>query len=60
MDLMVHGAAPLGAHTGGLLGEAIGLRPTLYLAFAGIVLANFWLLLSPVRGVRDLTAEVSG
>jgi predicted MFS family arabinose efflux permease len=60
MDLMVHGAAPLGALTGGLLGEAIGLRPTLYLAFAGIVLANFWLLLSPVRGVRDLTAEVSG
>jgi predicted MFS family arabinose efflux permease len=57
MDLLVQGAAPLGALMGGLLGEAIGLRTTLYLAFAGILLTDLWLLASPVRGVRELTSE---
>jgi predicted MFS family arabinose efflux permease len=58
LDVLVQGAAPLGALVGGLLGEAMGLRPTLYLAFSGIMAANLWLLLTPVRAVRELSTEM--
>jgi predicted MFS family arabinose efflux permease len=50
LDVLVQGVAPLGALVGGVLGEMIGLRPTLYLAVTGIALANLWLLTSPLPG----------
>ena len=46
------GAQLIGAAIGGVLGEVIGLRPTLLVAASGVVLAAVWLLLSPVRGLR--------
>ncbi|MFF7436858.1 MFS transporter [Streptomyces sp. NPDC008122] len=49
-----HGFRPLGALVGGLLGTAIGLRPTLWIATAGAVLAVLWLLPSPVPRMREL------
>ncbi|MFB7451675.1 MFS transporter [Streptomyces sp. NPDC056194] len=49
-----HGFRPLGALTGGLLGTAIGLRPTLWIATAGAVLAVLWLLPSPLPRMREL------
>jgi predicted MFS family arabinose efflux permease len=42
---------------GGLLGDAIGLRPTLVVAAVGGTLAFAWLLRSPIastRGMDDL------
>lgn len=42
-----------GLLVGGLLGEAIGLRPTLFVSVAGQLLAPFWMALSPVRGLRE-------
>jgi MFS family permease len=51
------GLIPLGALLGGLLGEAIGLRPTLILAALGEGLAAVWLWRSPVRSLRDLPAS---
>ncbi|MGW8763221.1 MFS transporter [Streptomyces sp. NPDC055815] len=49
-----HGFRPLGALAGGLLGTAIGLRPTLWIATAGAVLAVLWLLPSPLARMREL------
>ncbi|WP_225799823.1 MFS transporter [Streptomyces sp. NK15101] len=49
-----HGFRPLGALVGGLLGTAIGLRPTLWIATAGAVLAVLWLLPSPLPRMREL------
>jgi predicted MFS family arabinose efflux permease len=45
---------PLGGLVGGALGTAIGLRATLWLAAAGMVLSSLWLILSPICRSRDL------
>lgn len=52
--VLATGLIPLGALLGGLLGETIGLRPTLILAALGELLAAVWLWRSPVRTLRDL------
>jgi len=47
---VIEGAASLlGMLVGGLLGQYLGIRPTLWLAGLGNVLALIWLLRSPVR-----------
>jgi Na+/melibiose symporter-like transporter len=43
LHVIGRGVIPFGALAGGLLGDAIGLRPTLLLAAAGIVLGSLWL-----------------
>jgi predicted MFS family arabinose efflux permease len=45
------GLIPFGALLGGLLGEAIGLRPTLAIGASGEMAALFWLLFSQVRSL---------
>lgn len=47
----------LGALAGGLLGTAIGLRPTLWIATGGAVLAVLWLLPSPLARMRELPTK---
>lgn len=54
------GTVPLGALAGGLFGEVIGLRETLFIGVAGEAAAVSWLMLSPVRGVRNMPATESG
>jgi MFS family permease len=49
-----YGARPLGAVVGGMLGGAVGLRPTLVIAGLGGVLGALWLLPSPLPRVRNL------
>lgn len=51
---LVWGAIPVGSVLGGVVGTAIGLRPTLWLAGAGALLAAAWLVCSPLRTMRDL------
>jgi MFS family permease len=51
-----YGIRPLGALTGGLLGSAIGLRPTLWLAVAGATASVGWLVPSPL--LRDKQPEI--
>jgi MFS family permease len=49
------GAAPiLGALLGGVLGQSIGLPPTLVLAAVGELFACVWLFFSPIRQLRSL------
>jgi MFS family permease len=54
-----YGVRPLGALTGGVLGSAIGLRPTLWLAVAGAVTCALWLVRSPFPRLRELQPEVA-
>ncbi len=56
---VVWGATPLGALLGGGLGSWIGIVPTLWVALAGSVLGMVWLLISPLRTMRDLPAGTS-
>ncbi|MEV4704645.1 MFS transporter [Actinoplanes sp. NPDC049316] len=53
-----YGARPLGAAVGGLLGDLLGLRPTLLVAAVGGVLGSLWLVRSPLPRVRTMD-EVS-
>lgn len=51
---LVWGPMPIGAFVGGVLGQQLGLVPTLWI-FAGIAsAAALPVLLSPLRGMRDL------
>jgi MFS family permease len=43
---------PLGAMLGGVLGEQIGTRGTIWVAVAGGAIGALWMLLSPIRRVR--------
>jgi MFS family permease len=49
------GTLPLGALAAGALGSAIGVHAVLWLAVIGGCSSGLWLLLSPLRGMRDLT-----
>lgn len=44
---------PLGAVLGGVLGEQIGTRGTIWVAVAGGAIGALWMLLSPIRHVRN-------
>lgn len=54
-----YGIRPLGALTGGVLGSAIGLRPTLWLAVAGAVTCALWLVRSPIPALRDVGPDAA-
>jgi len=51
---------PIGALIGGLLGDQIGLRPTMLVGGIGALFAVVWLLASPVRSLRGQPAQVAG
>jgi MFS family permease len=53
-QLLEFGAALLGTAAGGLLGEAIGLRETLFLRVAVSAVAVLWLVVSPVARLRKM------
>lgn len=50
----VYGIRPLGALFGGALATAIGLRGALWVTGLGAVLGVVWLLVSPVRSLREV------
>jgi predicted MFS family arabinose efflux permease len=54
-----YGTRPLGSLAGGALGSLIGLRPALWIATAGGVLAVAWVVPSPVPGFRMPPAEIA-
>jgi hypothetical protein len=57
MKFLVMGFTPIGAVIGGVLGGAIGLRATIWLAAAGACLAALPVSLSPLRKVREMPQE---
>jgi hypothetical protein len=54
MRFMVWGTMPFGSLAGGVLGTAIGLRPTLIVAGVGGMFAVLWLTVRPVLSMREL------
>ncbi|GAA2614897.1 MFS transporter [Paractinoplanes durhamensis] len=59
MRFLVWGTLPIGAFLGGVLGQAIGARATLWIAAAAGVIPLIPLLASPLRTTRELpTASV--
>ena len=49
-----YGVRPIGAFAAGVLGSAIGIRPTLWIASVGAVAGVLFLLPSPLRRMHDL------
>ena len=54
MRTIVWGTLPLGALFGGFLGDAVGLREAILVNVIGGAVAFLWVLLSPVRIVREM------
>jgi len=54
-----YGSRPVGAVLGGVLGETIGLRPTVFVGTVGATLAFLIAVLSPLRGLRDVAEEAA-
>ena len=54
---IVWGTLPLGGLLGGILGSAIGIRPTIWVGVVGAWTAAFWVLFSPLRTMRDIPEQ---
>ena len=52
------GSTLTGSLLGGLLGETIGVRPTLFLAASGSLLSTLWLVFSPLRTLHAAPASM--
>jgi MFS family permease len=57
MRFIVWGVLPIGALIGGVLGQKVGLRPTLWVGAVDGVSAIGWLLASPLAGMRDFPTD---
>ena len=57
MRFVVWGVLPLGSLVGGVLGQKVGLRPTLWIGAVGTVSAIGWLFASPLAGMRSSRRE---
>jgi MFS family permease len=55
--LVNNGVRPLGTATAGILGVALGVRSTLWIASLGALLGLLWLLPSPLRHLRQLPRQ---
>jgi len=53
MQMLNRGFLPIGSVGAGILAEMIGLRLTLALGAAGLLLSSLWLVFSPIRTMRD-------
>jgi Na+/melibiose symporter-like transporter len=56
MSLMFNGIIPVGSFVGGALAEAIGVREAMFVGAAGYALSSLWVILSPIRELRELPA----
>ena len=55
---IVWGTMPIGSLVGGLLGEALGVRPVFWIAMVGSSVAALPVLISPLITMRDLPQEL--
>lgn len=56
---LVYGVVPLGSLLGGVLGQTVGLRATLAIGALAMLPGCLWVLLSPVRTLRELLAPAA-
>lgn len=55
---LVWGVMPIAALISGVLGGAIGILPTIWIGFAGGLLAGLFVLFSPLPGMRELPTSL--
>lgn len=55
LDVLSHGVGPFGALVAAAVAEQLGVRTAIGIAWAGGTVAILWLVLSPLRGLRDVT-----
>ncbi len=55
-QFLVGGVGAAGILTGGVIGQALGLRPATAVAAVGMLFSFLWLFLSPLRGLDNLEA----
>lgn len=55
---VVWGTMPIGAFAGGLLGQELGVVPTLWITVGGLLLAGLTVLFSPLSRMGDLPQEL--
>jgi MFS family permease len=55
---IVWGVMPIGSFVGGVLGETVGVVPTLWLTVGGFLAAGLTVLASPLRDMRELPAHL--
>ena len=60
VQVLNYGAIPAGAVLAGLTADHIGVRPTLWIALAGLVLSSWVLLIGPLPRLRDLPTQPAG
>jgi MFS family permease len=53
-NVVNYGVRPVGAFLGGVLGSAIGVRETLWIAAIGALAGVVWLLPSPIPALKEL------
>jgi predicted MFS family arabinose efflux permease len=53
-NVVNYGVRPVGAFLGGVLGSAIGVRETLWIAAVGAIAGFVWLLPSPIPALKEL------
>jgi MFS family permease len=58
MRWIVWGTIPLGTLAGGAIGQTIGLRAALWVGAVGSIPVFLWVLLSPVRSIREMPEPV--
>ncbi len=54
MRTLVWGTIPVGSFLGGVLGQLLGYHTAVGIAVGGGMLAFVWVLLSPVRGIKEI------
>jgi MFS family permease len=57
MRFLTVGVVPVGSIVGGALGEIVGLHAAIGVASIGLVLAPLWILVSPIRKVKNVLDE---
>lgn len=55
---VVWGVMPIGALAAGALGSTIGILPTMWIGVVGTAVGSFWVLFSPITGMRTLPTEL--
>ena len=59
MRTIVWGTLPLGAFTGGVLGDLIGVRNAIIVGLVGGAFASLFIMFSPVRRIREMPESVA-
>jgi predicted MFS family arabinose efflux permease len=57
MQMLNRGLLPFGSLCAGALAEVVGLRATLTVGAGGLLLSSLWLVLSPIRTMREYSEQ---